>query len=383
MYISLYVEINIISFILLLIILIRTKGDSARKCEVDMFRIVTISSMFMPISDILWTLGEHGYIPFSAHANQLANMVYLVATLFSGYTWFVFTMMKLQRWEKFHKVKRILVAIPGIIASIICLLSIRTGWMFFVDQFGVYHRRTFHPVLVGTVYFYMTLSFLAACIQCILTKSRIKRTEAKVLASFIIFPAIGGLLQTVIFELPTSVIAVALALLLAFIGLQEAQISGDALTGLNNRRRADDYLENRLSNPPKNKRLIFFLLDIDSFKKINDTYGHPEGDRALQLAADALRLVCMDNNAFLARIGGDEFCIIWELPIDASPERLCEQIRAQMREMARWKSLPYPFQFSIGYSEYADLNTTVTAMMNQADKMLYEYKEKHHKTSAK
>jgi len=87
----------------------------------------------------------------------------------------------------------------------------------------------------------------------------------------------------------------------------------DALTGLNNRRALDEYLQKILSQKPENIRTCFFLLlDIDFFKKFNDTYGHRIGDQALATVAKNIRdhLQEHDLNSFAARYGGEEFGVV-------------------------------------------------------------------------
>ena len=106
----------------------------------------------------------------------------------------------------------------------------------------------------------------------------------------------------------------------------------DALTGLPNRVMFQDCLEQALSRVRRGEHVALLCLDLDGFKRVNDTLGHPVGDKLLQAVAQRLR----DNTRevdLVARLGGDEFAIIQSLtqePLDARllADRLVAALRA-------------------------------------------------------
>ncbi len=83
----------------------------------------------------------------------------------------------------------------------------------------------------------------------------------------------------------------------------------DALTGLANRTLLNERLEQAVARVPAGEMVAVHLLDLDRFKAVNDTLGHPTGDRLLQIVADRLRAVAQQGDT-IARMGGDEFAII-------------------------------------------------------------------------
>ena len=94
----------------------------------------------------------------------------------------------------------------------------------------------------------------------------------------------------------------------------------DALTGLPNRVMFQDHLEQALSRVRRGEHVALFCLDLDGFKRVNDTFGHPVGDRLLQAVAQRLRDNTRDVD-LVARLGGDEFAIIqssMQEPLDAT-----------------------------------------------------------------
>ena len=82
--------------------------------------------------------------------------------------------------------------------------------------------------------------------------------------------------------MPLLGLSIFMMILILFLMIQNMQVYNDALTGLNNRRRLNQYLEDRLSKASPARPLLLFIMDINSFKSINDVYGHLEGDHALR-----------------------------------------------------------------------------------------------------
>jgi diguanylate cyclase (GGDEF)-like protein len=85
--------------------------------------------------------------------------------------------------------------------------------------------------------------------------------------------------------------------------------SHDALTGLPNRLRFREQMESRLANLPRDQSFAVLCLDLDRFKNVNDTLGHPFGDTLLRQIADRMR-GCLREGDTIARLGGDEFAIL-------------------------------------------------------------------------
>jgi diguanylate cyclase (GGDEF)-like protein/PAS domain S-box-containing protein len=153
----------------------------------------------------------------------------------------------------------------------------------------------------------------------------------------------------------------------------EALASNDPLTGLPNRRMVLDQLAHRLSRlPTHHAPLAVAYLDVDRFKRVNDRFGHAEGDRCLIAIADALK-GALRTNDLLGRMAGDEFVLI--LPdadlaaTDALLHRLCDAVE-RLPEYPRW---------NIGMSAGAIIVPPGTRaepdlVLNAADQLMYRVK---------
>ncbi len=110
----------------------------------------------------------------------------------------------------------------------------------------------------------------------------------------------------------------------------EREAKTDPLTGLYNRTQLENDMSLFLSGEP-GRKAVFFMLDIDNFKSINDQYGHDCGDTAIQKVAEQLRLLFREKDV-ICRMGGDEFAVLMKCGMDKRQlsrrlERICEQLR--------------------------------------------------------
>ena len=148
----------------------------------------------------------------------------------------------------------------------------------------------------------------------------------------------------------------------------------DPLTGLANRRLFNELLDADLARTERNGLpLAVAFLDLDTFKKVNDTYGHDVGD--LVLCETAARLVAtVRNTDTVARIGGDEFVIVYE-PNDPNSLNLIQRIdRALSAPMNFPPDIVLCCPASIGIAETRTVGYSRAALLAAADDAMYEVK---------
>lgn len=151
----------------------------------------------------------------------------------------------------------------------------------------------------------------------------------------------------------------------------------DSLTRLANRRAFDDTLCTLYDGNIGLHMTALILLDIDNFKKINDTYGHPVGDKILATVATVIRSN-VRKDGFVARSGGEEFAIILEGNTVDEIMTVCERIRLSLESTpfrnSRSGTNYGPVTISIGYS-MASQSTNPGDLYAHADTALYHAKE--------
>ena len=147
----------------------------------------------------------------------------------------------------------------------------------------------------------------------------------------------------------------------------------DPLTGIHNRRYFDLVLNNEVNrNMRLGSGLAIILLDIDHFKKYNDTYGHQAGDKVIQNVALCIQEGRRSTDV-AARIGGEEFALILPETEMEGAQIVAEKIQEVIRTSTAFE---HPITVSMGISALSGLDINAETLFRQADLALYEAKQK-------
>ncbi len=152
----------------------------------------------------------------------------------------------------------------------------------------------------------------------------------------------------------------------------------DEFTGLNNRRAL--YATGRAMYEQARQRgdpCAFIFLDMDGLKKINDTFGHKEGDEAI-LALSTILKGCFRENDLVVRYGGDEFVVVMVNIKESSLQGAFARITAQLKAFNDRAVHPWTLSASWGqvFIEHADAERTFESIIEESDAKLYEEKRK-------
>ena len=149
----------------------------------------------------------------------------------------------------------------------------------------------------------------------------------------------------------------------------------DTLTGLKNRKALINHLERHLQAAHEtNERLAVLFIDLDGFKQINDSYGHPAGDTVLRAAAQRLKN-CARTSDLVARLGGDEFVIVCnDLRKTDDVQILLGRIQEALREPIHADQHPLTVGASTGVAFYPENGQTPEELLAAADEAMYQDK---------
>jgi two-component system cell cycle response regulator len=162
----------------------------------------------------------------------------------------------------------------------------------------------------------------------------------------------------------------------------------DGLTGLFNARHLYERLETEITRSKRyGHPLSLFMLDIDYFKKFNDSYGHLSGDEALRMVAQVLRENSRETDT-VARYGGEEFCVILPETDDQSAEIIAERVRKAMESRpviidpkeAEGDKAAVNLTVSIGIAQMHSGLNFAEELVRLADKALYQAKREGRNT---
>jgi len=151
----------------------------------------------------------------------------------------------------------------------------------------------------------------------------------------------------------------------------------DELTGLPNRRLFAARLTNAIQySDRRNSSLALVVLDLNDFKRINDTLGHPVGDMVLREVSLALRRNIRGSDT-VARLGGDEFIIAaTDMPNELAVERFTDSLRAAIERPIMVNDMPMVVSASFGFAMYPDDAKDATKLLRLADQRMYGLKRR-------
>lgn len=148
----------------------------------------------------------------------------------------------------------------------------------------------------------------------------------------------------------------------------------DQLTGLLNRYALERRIEASNHKGQKGTEFLrLMLLDLDNFKRINDTYGHDYGDEILVAVANRFRNVCRDVD-YLSRLGGDEFAIVMVCSELTEPTDTVNRIFNSLAEPINITGLSIKLECSIGVADFVEPDDKLSDILKKADLAMYQAK---------
>lgn len=152
----------------------------------------------------------------------------------------------------------------------------------------------------------------------------------------------------------------------------------DPLTGLYNRRRFEESLNQEVARARRYGSVSLLLIDLDRFKSINDRFGHRTGDDVLKAVAHVMQSCCRATDT-CARLGGDEFAVILPHSDTAAAALVCQRIEQRMAQTSiRTAQGPLAVSLSIGLATLPGDAETPQEFLAAADASMYQIKQAAH-----
>lgn len=366
-----YIEINLIAVTILMIIFFNIRNKKERYLyDQKLFILILFFNILILIVDTAtWVLntksGDH-----ARYMNIISNTVYYILNPVPCMLWSVYADFQINKDVKRVKKISLPLSLPVFINAVLALLSPAKGLLFYVDSNNVYYRGKLFLLMCLICYFYFVYTF----IMLVSKKNSIDKRQYIALVSFAFPPFLSAVFQIMFYGISVIWICMAFSLLIVFINIQNSQLYTDYLTGLYNRRQLDNYLYQKIRNKMQSKYLAGIMIDVNSFKQINDLYGHTAGDNALICVADILKKNFRKND-FIARYGGDEFVVVMEIREKAELISMIDRLKEYIEEYNINNDIPYEISLSIGYDIYKTKSgVSVQKFYKHIDKLMYEDK---------
>ena len=371
----LYCTLNIFCLAILGTILGRIFKSSDKRVSQVTYSWFIIASIILCSSDLLWGIIDFSYNwQFSETIDFAVNSIYHVFTIVVSYLWFLYAESEQESRTISTKVGWAISMIPLLIDIALILSSYEYDSVFHINGAGVYERGKLYEIHILICFFYIIFTSIKAFVRSFRKDNYMRKDKLRSIASFCVFPLISAVLQVLFVGSPMISAGVTFASLQVYVSSREQLISVDPLTKLNNRTEMVRFLDNKMKNRSPGKDLYLFIMDLDYFKKINDKYGHTEGDIAITIVADALRNIVRKTNFFVCRYGGDEFVLIGEVKPDFEPSESREKINEVLKEEQEKHNKEYTLHMSVGYFKYTPEIHSVAEFVSAADKYLYQQK---------
>lgn len=362
--------INIYSILILIIIYQNSlKHDEKESMQYKLYMMMMQLTILMLVIDIFSRFdGKPDTVYFVI--NNFGNFLIFILNPILPSLWLLYA--HLQVFQEEGKTKRLIYPLLAINAlnAIMVVLTQFFGWFYYIDSDNIYHRGPLFLLSALITVALVFSSFVIIIANC-------RKIEKKYCYSLMLFaapPFVCIILQIIFYGISIVLNGVVLSLLIAIFNIQNHSIYTDYLTGVNNRKKLEIYLEEKISTSTEDKTFSAILIDLNNFKSINDTYGHNMGDYALQIFAKLLKN-CLRSNDFIARFGGDEFCAVLDICDRNDLEDITWRINTCIEEYNESGTQPYKLGLSMGYAVY-DYNSGmgVKEFIKEIDTLMYKNK---------
>lgn len=376
-YFAFYTEASLVCVIIFVIMILQNNSYGTRTERENWFVRTGIVHIIYFLSDIGWAAVTSGQLPQTRFFVILFNFINYIFLALMGYSWFMYMAasegMLLDKKKKFG----LLLLIPAIVSVFVITAAYLVNPLFWIDKDGNLNDL-YYPLMVSVPTLYVLSSSVISLRNADKTNVKEEKKLYRLIALYPLSIVTFGLIQTFAMNAPLFCFGCTIMMLFFYIQSLQMLVSVDPLTKLNNRGQIDRYMD-RIQYG-ENETCCVCMIDIDIFKGINDRYGHAEGDRALTLVAEALRMTADRAGVpvFIGRYGGDEFTmIVRAVEDDAAMERLISLFREILKN--KTGDLRYKLEASVGYEFLSGADDTAEACLKRADKKLYLDKKRNKK----
>lgn len=281
-----YVVTEIYCLIINLTILFSLNEGLGTEHQVKQLRYMVYSFVVMLSTDIIWALNEDGILILPFYLNGAVNAILLISITSGCYFWLKYILDRVE--ISLNRKTEFLIGLPMYLIVCLDIISIFTEFIFYIDTKGHFQNSDMFIIQSIVNYSYLLLPTILSIAKAAKTKLVQERKEFLTYSLYMLAPLITSIFEDTLITAPLLALNILMIIIIIFLKIQNMRISNDAMTGLNNRRRLNDFLDEKLLKVSEKNPLLIFIMDVNDFKSINDHYGHIEGDHALQLLSEVL-----------------------------------------------------------------------------------------------
>lgn len=370
MNLALRIDNNIVAIIVSIIFLKNMSSclDKKETKNKAFFAIFILNTFELTVETLTCIINRQPYSWLMPISTILHVVLFILGPLVT-YHWYVFAKLWVNKNTGYKWKNSTFLLLPIIINAFLVLLSPVLKLEFHISQYNVYERGALFFIPVVISYFYLFCGFIIIYTN----RNKLSKIEFLPLLLFGVFPALASLLQSIFYGLLLMWSSISYSLIILYLYLQQQMMHIDYLTGAWTREKFYSYLNDRIEQK-KSKNFSIVFIDLNDFKKINDTFGHNEGDRALINVVFIIKSI-LGNEDSITRYGGDEFVLFLNVDSQQEIETVIMKINNALADYNRRAKLPYELSLSCGYELYNfDKHMTTDEYINHVDQLMYQDK---------
>ena len=309
--------------------------------------------------------------PGSIALSYLFNSLCFIFTCGVGFFWCLY--VELRIYNRLNRKRIYLLFLPFFVDIMLCMMDLLgCNLLFAISEENIYSRGRFSFLNYGILFFY----FLYSIFIVDHSKKRSLHVQDFPTAYFVIPCILGTLIQGMMYGISVGWAAVAMAFLFVYIQLQSLNALTDPLSGLYNRRYLDNILEHLQRNPSRS--IYGIMMDVNNFKKINDCFGHSEGDNVIRNIGKILSDSIPDCGIAI-RYAGDEFIVLLSTESEEVVVDTIQKVQQNVERFNTLKKSGYQLSLSMGYERFDEETGDTEAFLLAIDTRMYEEKEKYYR----
>lgn len=299
---------------------------------------------------------------------HISTAFYYMNTIIIVFYWLLYLRDHV-KGENASKKPLMLIFIPFMVISFISIILSFFGVpiMYTMTPYGGFEIHFMYAPIVLSQYVVM----IASSLFVVWNRKELTQFEALTLIAYQLPPAIGIIFNELLPNVDLLWPSMTISLLIVYTNIQSRMNNTDPLTGVFNRREYEKQIRYFSSPKAQKKKVCAMMIDIDDFKQINDLNSHQVGDMILIEVSQILQRSVRKND-FIARIGGDEFCVIIENDQVTVLHEVINRINQNIEQYNRDRDGIPQIHVSIGYGIY-DINChgSFKEFFNRLDKQMY------------
>lgn len=366
---AIYIANGTAVLLLLVVMLSIRKPPHHGLFEEKMYYAMIVINIMQCILEVV-TFLLNGKIEYRTLTVVLNVLLFSNSLIFSFF-WTIYADYKL--FADMRRIRRIypFIAIPAVLMIIGCFINLVTPVFFVIDEYNVYQRTDLFFLTYVVTYSYLVYGVVLISMY----RKKVHKYLFLPAVLFMIPVVIGSALQFAFYGYSLVWLGVSIGMIWLFINVQNEASYVDMLSGLFNRQYLNDILLMHSRKGDKGSILAGIMLDIDSFKEINNKFGHLVGDEAISAVGKILH-TAVGSKGISCRYGGDEFIILMKTDSQKEVMDMIDTVRTKAALFNEAEKTPYQIHFSIGHSTYQSGHESTDAFLKRIDTAMYEDKRR-------